>query len=49
MPKNAQEQEAQTIHTPQRVTQLRHIDFYQWVQTTIDNIQLHHNRSPHLP
>ncbi|MCZ2207044.1 DUF29 family protein, partial [Cylindrospermopsis raciborskii] len=39
MPKNAQEQEAQTIHTPQRVTQLRHIDFYQWVQTTIDNIQ----------
>ncbi|WP_061545006.1 DUF29 domain-containing protein [Cylindrospermopsis raciborskii] len=39
MPTNAQEQEAQMIHTPQRVTQLRHIDFYQWVQTTIDNIQ----------
>ena len=39
MATNAQEQEAQMIYTPQRVTQLRHIDFYQWVQTTIDNIQ----------
>ena len=39
MSTNAQEQEAQMIYTPQRVTQLRHIDFYQWVQTTIDNIQ----------
>lgn len=32
----AQEQEAQMLDTAQIATQVHDLDFYQWVQTTID-------------
>ena len=35
----AQEQKAQMLDTAQIATQVHDLDFYQWVQTTIDNIQ----------
>lgn len=35
----AQEQEAQMLDTAQIATQVHDLDFYQWVQTTIENIQ----------